>query len=359
MNLQDLVYLWPKAAYLLFILVLLVILFVTLFLYRKRQLETYAEPALLSKLMIPRIDFLFWIKAIAFGLTWILATLALMQPVSYGEYPEELRKKGSGSVRQLKPHDVILLIDASASMSVKDTREGISRFDKAKEIADQIISKLNGDNVALHTFTSEPIQISPLTLDYLFVRLVLQQIQINEGGAEGTDLQAALSGMRKLYFDRPDSTQKTLILISDGGDTRYETTTGPAQAQRLDAILASITDAKKENLIVYTIGVGSEHGATIPGITYEGKPVTSALDSTLLKALGIYFPAYEYEAMNIANAIIKEMNQKSEYVTEQTKTDNLIHTLYYQIPLGIAILLLAMALLLPDNFYKRTKTIMQ
>ena len=47
-------------------------------------------------------------------------------------------------------------------MSVKDTRTGISRLDEAKEIVDETVSRLKGENASLWAFTAEPTRLSSL-----------------------------------------------------------------------------------------------------------------------------------------------------------------------------------------------------
>ena len=72
-------------------------------------------------------------------------------------------------------------------MAVVDTRVGESRLDYAKEIIDELVSQLDGEEVALYSLTSEMTLLVPPTNDYLYLRLMLHQVGYNEGDVYGTD----------------------------------------------------------------------------------------------------------------------------------------------------------------------------
>lgn len=367
MSLQNIEYVFPSAAYLILIIILFLVLFWSLYQYRLNKLAAFASPEVLEKMRTPRSNFVFWNKTAAFCVAWILLTIALMQPIGYGHYPKQPEAKPSsltGQGKQRKPHDVILLIDASASMNVTDMRNNRNRLDSAKEIADAIISRLDGQSTALNAFTSETIKLAPITTDYLFVRLVLRELKINEGGTSGTDLQTALSDMRHTYFSEPTETLKTLILLTDGGDTEMESLSGEAWQSRINAILDPIKDAANNHLRVFTIGLGTKQGGTVPGVADAGKPVTAILEEDVLRqisqtGMGEYYYANDFSALDLAAKLVttlkseetyiqKNAENKSSNILQGTIDDNLVHALYYQIPLGIAIILLAGVLLLPD-----------
>jgi Ca-activated chloride channel homolog len=371
---------FPQAAYLLFAVPMWIWLFWILFRYRMQILERFKISEVLSALLLPRQTAIYWGKACCFSLAWIFSVLALMQPKGNERYPLSDTQGNIAPARQgplqkveikRKAHEVIFLIDASASMSVVDTRVGISRLDYAKEIASAIISQLRGENVSLYAFTSETMQLSPSTNDYLFVRLMLRQLKINEGETSGTDIYQAMAEMRNRYFAIPSPTLKTLVLLSDGGDTHLESLSGSAREKALAAIVNTVDGAAERHLRVFTIGLGSKEGKTIPGITYQGKPVISALEEEVLRQLsekgrGRYFFANEFTPLDIANRITEAMAQDKPYEEEETLTQQaqarlqkknfLVYDSYFQIPLGLALLFLALAILLPDTWRKQRVT---
>lgn len=358
---SDLSYDWPQAVY----GILLTLLFIWLFwryFYKGGQV---VHQAALPQLVQAGSPYMFWLRALFFSLSWLFAVLAIMQPKGnerYASGQETNHKKENHTFNlQRKAHDILFLIDASASMNSADTRSGQTRLDAAKEIADELISRLKGENVGIYAFTSAPSKISPLTLDYLFARLMLKNIQINEGGAAGTDFYSLLSQISQEYFQNTGPRLKTIILISDGGDTGVETVSGEAKENKISSILNFLNNADALHLRVYTIGVGSQSGAKVPEVTDNGKPVISQLDPSLLqrissKGRGKYFEEQRQSVVDIASSIITDMAQDNPYVDNEAvelsynlSSADKIYSYFFQWPLALSILFLILALFLPER----------
>jgi Ca-activated chloride channel family protein len=362
----DLDYELASAVYLL--LASLIILYLCWHLYsvRSKEKAKLGAPEVLAVILEPRSSLTFWMKSLAMVILWICAVVALMGPKGNARYPEEASglskiSQQNKTMEMRRPaHDVVFLIDASASMYVKDSRNGSSRLDLAKDIADQILSRLSGQNAALDAFTSELTQLSPLTLDYLFVRLMLRRIQINEGGIPGTDVKTAFEELMKQYFETPVQRLRTIILLSDGGDTLYESLEGEAKAQRKKEILSFLDRAERDHLRVFVVGMGSKQGEDVPGMTYQGQPVHSAIDEVLLAAIsshgrGEFYDANQRSAVDIADNIVKQMKQDNPYFEKtawlgpSTSTNKFkVYDYYYQLPLAIAILWLLFVIFFPE-----------
>lgn len=345
-----------------------------LFRYRKSFQDSFAPETL-----IPRRRGIYFFKSLSLCVLWIFSTLAISQPKGNGHYPEEklfARKnqpssKDGGPAQaklRLRPHEVILLVDASASMAVRDARNKLSRLEYAKDIADQIVSKLDGESAALYAFTSEPELLSPLTMDYIFVRLMLREISINEGGAPGTNIAAVISDVRDHYFKTPSPELKTVVLFSDGGDTAMEDLKGVQREQAVKSLQEIVANAQTLHLRLFTVGLGSLEGGEVPEVNYQGNPVHSALNEELLRALarrgrGEYYFANDRTATGIADAIIQEMGKDNPFLDEEAIIqaqaisagggENIVYDLYYQIPLAAVILLLGWVLVWPDLRLKR------
>jgi Ca-activated chloride channel family protein len=124
----------------------------------------------------------------------------------------------------------------------------------------------------------------------------------------------------------------------------------------------------RKSLQIFTIGVGTKKGGTIPNLTYMGKKVHSSLDDSFLKALGErgggrYFEGNSLDTLSVAKTIIDSMTTESPFLSShEAKTstylsrqgDDFIYDRYYQYPLALAILLLASFLIFPEN-WKREK----
>jgi len=366
----DLHFAYLKGFYLFPVAFLILLLMWGLIRYRRNILASFFNADLISEIEVPRSQFASWGKVAACFLLWIFAMLAFMQPEGNGRYPLESgvqggkkeKEEGEATARR-KAHDVIFLVDASASMSVKDTRTGVSRLEYAKEIVDEVVSRLRGESVALYAFTSDTTRLSPTTMDYLFVRLVLRDMDINEGDIAGTNMIEALSDMRDAYFSKQSPKLKTLVVITDGEDTELAEMQGNARDAQEEMILSLIPNAADHQLRVFTVGMGTENGDVVPGVEDNGKPVVSKLDEKLLKALsqkgrGDFYLANQWTALDLADDLIEKMGEEEPPLEEFTVNrssgitrgkDDLVYDLYFQFPLAIALLMLLWVLFFPET----------
>ncbi len=322
---RDLQYDLPQAIYLLFLAIPIAIMFWALNNYRHQSLKRFATQQSLSILLTPRSRIYNILHTCALCLAWIAAVIALMQPKGNGRYPESNQDPYSKTILeetitsndskettvQRKAHDVIFLVDASASMSVSDTRVGLSRLEYAKEIIEETVKQLKGHTVSLYTFTSETSTIVPPTFDTLYLRMMARTIDINEGDVAGTDLLEALDTMRSKHFSKESQKLRTLIILTDGGDTRIEALFGDQRSQEIATLISRLNNAENMNLRTFSIGLGSKQGEDIPGILFQGSPVKSSLDENLLKMLskhgrGRYYFASDFSSLGIASDIIAQ-----------------------------------------------------
>ena len=361
MNTIDLYYNFSEAAYLFFFILIFLILFWQLYQHRLSVLSHFAAPEKLPELLIPQSRTNYWSKVACLCLAWICLCLALMQPKGNARYPQSPQaKEQSFNTLRMQPHEVIFLLDTSASMTVPDGRLDQSRLENAKEIADQVISRLQGQSGSLYAFTSAVSKLSPPSMDYLYMRLMLRNMVINEGGANGTDIKAALQYIHDNYLKVSTPLIKTLILISDGEDNRLEELKGDDRTKYISEAADLLGDPAKEKLHVYTIGVGTKKGGDIPTLTYEGKNVISHLNEDLLKALsakgeGRYYSGKDYAAVDIAANLSSQIAEAdvfapANFMAGINPSENLIYDLYYQFPLGLAIILLSFYVFWPETY---------
>ncbi len=367
---RSIQYDYGQAAWLLFGGVLLALAFLSLYRYRRRCLSAFADQTLLEVLVEKRQPAAFWLKSALCCLAFICGVLALTQPKGNARYVPALpghkaEQAAFTGVARKKMHEVILLLDASASMGVADGNGGSTRLAVAKEIVDEIISRLSGESVSLLAFTSATSLLVPATTDYFFTRLMLRQIEINEGESAGTDIKQALENVRKRYFEKVSAIPKTLILLSDGGDTHYESLPAQARQQYLTEITKPVAAAVQNHLRIYAVGIGSSQGKVVPGVEFEGSPVLSAVDDTLLRTLsrigqGQVWLVEKTTPMQVAHAIIDAMAEQTIFEEEPANlppveggANERIYDLYFQLPLAFAIIALALFLLIPDTRRRR------
>lgn len=363
---QDLHYGFPIAANLIFLIFLFIALFWGLFQYRHKMQSLFAPKETLRQLLVSRTNSIYWLKVVAMCLAWLLLAFALMQPMGNGRYPSGVDRPKTGEEKaqlRRKAHEIIFLVDASESMEITDSRSHQSRLDYAKEIVDELVSRLTGETVSLYAFTSEVSKVVPPTMDYLFTRIMNRQIKINEGDVQGTSIIDALKYLRDNYFSEFNSKQKTVIILSDGGDTFVEGLPASDREQGLNELAALLGDPKALNLRVFTIGIGSKKGALVPNVQYNGQPVESKLDEELLQKIsqhnrGRYYFANDYLSSDIATDLLAKVGEDEAYVIdgstwEENDKSSLVYDLYFQLPLGLALVLLAFALVYPDTRSKQ------
>lgn len=192
-------------------------------------------------------------------------------------------------VREVKRQGVDLLValDLSSSMNAEDVKP--SRLEKAKYEISRLVDRLKGDRVGLIIFTGDAYLQAPMTLDYSALRLFLNIADTDQMPTSTTDFSAAMETALKAY-SAPEDEQSTskaakvLLIISDGenhGDSYSEA-------------LGGLTE---NNISVYTLGIGTRSGTTIPIYNDEsgnligykrdkqGKVVTTKLEPEVLRSI--------------------------------------------------------------------------
>lgn len=362
---RDLYFDNPKFAYLLLLLFLILYLMRSLTLYRKRQLELYASPPHWPLLIYPRSRRLTTAKNILWALVWVCGCFALMGPKGNLHY-RSVEEAAVSAIPKRIPHDVIFVVDTSGSMGVADLPNGETRLNKAKELMREILNLLDGQNVSVYALTSELISLVPSTTDYLFTRLVIDQLHLNEGDIGGTNFTKSLETLKNKLFSTPSSKLRTIILLSDGGDNQVEQLEGEAKLQAIKKIASMIPNPEEHHLRLFTIGIGSENGGVVPNVTFNKKPVTSKLQADLLKELanverGQYLEAENKNTGELLNLLFTKINQEPRYEENLSlnrevmtaKASDILYDLYFQLPLGLAFVFLILSTRLPDTLPRR------
>ena len=362
---RDILFNFPQAGFLLLLLLPMLFGHFALRRYRQRQQQAYAPSPLLSRLLIPRSASLTYAKFMGWTLIWILTCLAVMEPFGNIRY-SSLASPSPSSPSHFKPHyvphEVIFLVDTSASMGVPDGPEGETRLEEAKVIMEDVVRQLRGQTLSLYAFTSELSAVVPPTVDYLFIRLSIKELHIDQGDVGGTRFVPVLTALKQQAFPLPSQKRYSVIMLTDGGDTQLEALKGEAQEKERQAILAAIPHPQQFHLRLFTVGLGSLKPQPIPNVTFNDKPVLAKLEPDILKQLaaqkrGKYYMGEEWTSWDLAQELISQMgeddfieqqeSQKEREVAAVNKEDILVD-LYYQIPLGLALLFYFLNVLLPD-----------
>lgn len=184
--------------------------------------------------------------------------------------------------------DIMLVLDTSSSMQAEDFRP--NRFEAARDVAGDFVEGRLSDRVGLVVFAAEAYTQVPLTLDYNFLRRMLERVRIGrieDGTAVGTALATAVNRLRET-----ESKSKVVVLLTDGRNNRGEI--DPATAAEI---------AKTMNVRVYPIGVGASDGDDVSRRRLEGQNTeSSGVDERMLRAVaqttgGRYFSATSKDAL--------------------------------------------------------------
>ena len=144
--------------------------------------------------------------------------------------------------------DIVFAIDVSKSMLAEDITP--SRMDKSKQLVSEVISSLGGDRIGIVAYAGKAFPQLPLTTDYSSAKMFLQNMNTDMLSSQGTAIDEAIR-LSSTYFDQDESTERILFIVSDGEDHND-----------LTYDMADI--AAKNNITIYSIGVGTEKGSPIP-----------------------------------------------------------------------------------------------
>ena len=173
---------------------------------RQRALRLFASADLLPRLA-PPIGWLRSVLRIGLVLLSLIALTAAIIGPRWGERDQTVMRRGI---------DVMILLDVSRSMLARDIAP--NRLQRAKvAIRDDLLPALGGDRVGLITFAGVPALASPLTHDYGFFRLALDDVTTKSSPRGGTLIGDAIRKAGDAFHDSLD-THKVVLLITDGED---------------------------------------------------------------------------------------------------------------------------------------------
>lgn len=238
-----------------------------------------------------------------------------------------------------KGRDVIIAMDVSRSMLATDVAP--TRLQRAKLLAEDLVSELGGDRLGLVAFAGSAFLQAPLTLDHGAVLAAVDELDTDLIPKGGTNLAAAIRTCEEA-FGKAEGFSRAIVIISDG--------------EELDADgLAAAKQAAANGVRIFTVGVGSEEGSEIPLGPGEfvrdasGKIVQSRLDAARMKQIaevtgGFYLPLDDSAARRLATAGIGKMQE-----VEMSASTSRRPIERFQWPLAAAIALLVLQALVGER----------
>ena len=244
--------------------------------------------------------------------------------------------------------DVVFVVDVSRSMLAEDLAP--NRLERARLAILDTLEQLGGDRVALVAFAGSAVVKSPLTFDYGFFRLAVQQLSVTSVGRGGSLIGDALRTVRDQVFDDRSAEFKDLLLITDGGDH--------------DSLpVAAAEELGQRGVRLLAVGLGDDsRGQPIPlpaapdaapaFVEHEGEMVLSRLDADLLRAIAGATPGGRYVHVATGNVdlgrLYVELIAAAPGRLLRTESVELVRE-RFQIFIASALLLLAAALVLPER----------
>lgn len=308
---------------------------------RRRALGMFAEAGLLEQLQLSVSP-----ARRRWKVCWVIVALAL---IAFALARPAWNPKAKKIQRQGR--DVVFILDVSKSMLARDLAP--NRLERAKIAIRDCIEVLEGDRVALIAFAGTAAVKCPLTLDYGFFRMMLDQISVDSISRGGTMIGDALRKAMDEVFDDRERKFRDVVLITDGEDHD----SFPVQAAE---------EAGEKGIRLIAIGLGSEdEGQFIPVVdsngrktyvTYKGEKVKTKLDADTLRKMVNATKGGKY--LNVATGTIDLGSVYVDLIASAEKKELESKTIKryeekYQIFLAVAFGLLCIECMTSER--KRTK----
>lgn len=194
--------------------------------------------------------------------------------------------------------DFVLAIDASTSMLADDFN--ITRLEAAKEAAMLFVdSAVKQSDIAVVSFASAVFVDKNLVSDKTEVKNTISLLDIKESG--GTNIGDTLITSANLLANKElekDKKSRVIILLTDG-----QSNIGTPIGIALDYV-------KAREIIVYTIGVGTEEGGKLFGLDIISKLDEDTLKKIASQTNGRYFKAESKSTLENAFKEIASFTEK-------------------------------------------------
>lgn len=310
---------------------------------RRNAIRRFGDPGLVARLTrVVSVRRRRWKGALVVAAVGLVA-LTLAGP-RFGTKLKEVQREGI---------DLVIALDLSSSMQAQDVAP--SRLERARNEIKKLLDTLKGDRVGLVLFAGDAFIQAPLTTDYNAVRLFLDVADPSLIPTPGTDFGEALR-ISLRAFRAPEGQEsneprtRALLFVSDGEN----------HVADVDQILA---EARSEGIVMFAAGVGETDGVPIPvyrggrRVDFKkdsaGRVVTTRLEEDALKDLatdGTYFRiARTSSSLSSLTAALERLDRTAFGAEEFEEYEE-----QYQWPLGLALLLLSIEMMVSDRTRRRT-----
>lgn len=320
---DDVTYVHRENYHLYWYTLLLPILFL-FYAWRYNKKLSGFDHELLKNIFSPVSSSLFFLRFFLARLTLFFLIITLMQP-AFG------KKKTSGTKEAL---ELVVCIDISNSMNVRDISKEQSRLDITKRALNQLVNQLHGERIGICIFANSAYVQLPITRDYGAAKLFLEDIETNMISNQGTNIKAALEIASEMFS--PERTGKGILLITDGENHEEDPT----------KIFKTLQEKKIDVMIM---GIGTEQGGLVPNdpnrpeLGYKKSAMGGAVHSKLNKSYLNKLASKAGTDLMIADDEFPDLTDLLTQINhlKRVKIDNLefeIKEEQYQIPLLTALI---------------------
>ncbi len=299
-----------------------------LFKYR-RQRKQLVQNAYLQKILLHYSPAKKVIQMSLMLITVIGLLLALLQP-QWGKQEQMVLQEG---------RDVMIAVDISRSMLAQDVKPDRLQFAKAK--IKKLLYNLSCERVGLIVFSGSTIVQCPLTTDYAAFFMFLDQLDVDTISQGTTAIDQAMKSALQVFESIPARKTKILVAFTDGEDF----------STNLQGVKEKVA---AQGLTVFTVGIGTAHGAPIPILNdqhkqvgwekdEQGKVIMSCLNKNVLQSIAMKSGGKYIHAVlgdEDINLLIASINKFEKDALE----DKTFQSLQEQYPYFIAISFLCCAL---------------
>jgi Ca-activated chloride channel family protein len=243
--------------------------------------------------------------------------------------------------------ELIIALDVSNSMMAEDIQP--NRLERAKRAISQLVDKLSSDKIGLIVFAGDAYTQLPITADYVSAKLFLNSISPQMVPTQGTAIGAAINlGMKS--FNPQFEGSKAMIIITDGENHE-------------DDAIGAATEAAKQGIVIYTLGMGLPQGGPIPEFVNgqkayrkdrQGNVIVTKLDEQMLQKIaeagnGAYIRANNSQVG--LNNLFSEVNKMEKSELETQIYADYDDKFQYFIGFGIFLILIDFLILERKNKY--------
>jgi len=227
----------PEFFLFLFVVPIIILLFYLSAKRRKKVFSEFSSPELQKKLITNLSMVSRTLKNILMVAIVILLIIAAARP-QWGKKLQILEEKGL---------DIVVAIDVSTSMLAEDLAP--NRIQRAKNSFMTFLDMLTSDRVGLIIFAGYAFVQCPITSDYSALKMFASIVDVGLVPEDGTDIANAIAKANTLFTE--ETQNRVMVLITDGENLQGD-------------FKEAVKQAKEDNIIIYTLGIGTQKGAPIP-----------------------------------------------------------------------------------------------